>query len=162
MTSRPHPEQTDRREAMTAMAVGGAGIAAAVTMLIGDAAAQEKNAVTHPAGSQHELKTLEEQLRERGGTWHEFVKKDSLRLGLYRLAAGAEDGQKPHAEDEVYYVIRGRGKFRMGDKVSDVRVGTVLFVPAKLPHRFEDIEEELLLLVVFSSAPPHRDRDDDR
>ena len=60
MTSRPHPEQPDRREAMTAMAVG------AAMMLVGDAAAQEKNAVTHPAGSQHELKTLEEQLRERG------------------------------------------------------------------------------------------------
>jgi mannose-6-phosphate isomerase-like protein (cupin superfamily) len=82
----------------------------------------------------------------------EFLRVASLSAGVYVLPAGATDGQSPHGEDEVYYVVQGRGRFRQGDADRPVAPGDVLFVPAREAHHFHTIEEELVLLVLF--APP--------
>ena len=84
--------------------------------------------------------------------YHEFLRVPTLSCGLYVLAAAATDKQSPHKEDEIYYVVRGRGKIRIGDQETPVNQGSVIFVEAKAEHRFFDIEEELVLLVFF--APP--------
>lgn len=93
--------------------------------------------------------------RHAGG-YSEFLRVPTMSVGTYVLAAGATDRQTPHTEDEVYYVVRGRGRFQNGDGDHPVGPGDVLFVPARRPHRFHSIAEELLLLVVFAPAeqPP--------
>ena len=35
-----------------------------------------------------------------------------MSVGMYMLDVGATDHQKPHSEDEVYYVASGRAKMR--------------------------------------------------
>jgi quercetin dioxygenase-like cupin family protein len=98
---------------------------------------------------------LAELLLERAGTgrpYHEFIRTHDLSVGLYVLAAGATDSQQPHTEDEVYYVISGRGIVRVGGEERAVRAGSVIFVGADVEHRFHDIEEELTLLVIFGPA----------
>lgn len=75
-----------------------------------------------------------------------------MSAGLYALAVGATDTQRPHHEDEIYYVIRGRGRFRAGDQNTDVSPGSVLFVAAEVEHNFYDIAEELAVLVFFAPA----------
>lgn len=87
-----------------------------------------------------------------GGLYHEFIRSHDLSVGLYVLAAGATDPQGPHTEDEVYYVVSGRGRILVGDADREVRPGSVVFVPADVVHRFHDIEEELVLLVAFGPA----------
>jgi mannose-6-phosphate isomerase-like protein (cupin superfamily) len=82
----------------------------------------------------------------------EFLRMPSMSAGVYVLPAGSADLQSPHREDEIYYVTQGRARFQQGEDVRPVAPGDVLFVPAGQPHRFVDIEEELVLLVVF--APP--------
>jgi len=77
-----------------------------------------------------------------GEPWLEFVRSASLSTGLYVLQSGETDLQTPHDED--------------GDAV-DVAAGTVLFVPAHEPHRFEDVHGPLRLVVVF--APPESSAD---
>ena len=52
----------------------------------------------------------------------------------------------------MYYVIRGRGRFRAGDEEAEVSAGSVLFVAAEIEHRFDDITEELAVLVFFAPA----------
>lgn len=95
--------------------------------------------------------------REAKGTpYHEFVSVPDLSGGLYVLEAGALDRQAPHTEDELYVVMSGRGRITVGDEVSDVRAGTVVFVPAGVGHRFHDIEERLMLLVAFGPAEHSR------
>ena len=42
-----------------------------------------------------------------GRPYLEFVRTESMSIGLYVLPAGATDGQKPHTEDEVYVVLSG-------------------------------------------------------
>jgi mannose-6-phosphate isomerase-like protein (cupin superfamily) len=82
----------------------------------------------------------------------EFLRVPAMSAGLYRLAAGAMDLQNPHLEDEMYYVVRGRAKLQLGGEEHVVQPGSTIFVEARLEHRFFDIEEELLLLVIFAPA----------
>ena len=88
----------------------------------------------------------------QGRPYLEFLRVASLSAGLYVLPAGGVDPQSPHAEDEVYVVLRGRARVTVGGEVDEVRPGDTVYVPAGVPHRFHDIAEELHLLVVF--APP--------
>jgi len=82
------------------------------------------------------------------------LRSELLSVGLYIVPAGGPDDQSPHAEDEVYYAVRGRAKIRVGDEDHPVQPGTVLFVPARAVHYFHDISEELILVVFW--APPER------
>ena len=95
---------------------------------------------------------VEEQRAESGKLYREFMRVPAMSVGLYVLAAGATDRQKPHREDEVYYVLRGRARFKAGSEDRDVSAGSVIFVAAEVGHRFYDITEELAVLVVFSPA----------
>ncbi len=91
--------------------------------------------------------------RSRSGkAYLEFLRKTALSAGLYVLPAGAIDHQKPHAEDEIYYVLAGRGRFQANGQDTVVAAGDLLYVPAREPHRFHAIEEELQLLVFFAPA----------
>jgi mannose-6-phosphate isomerase-like protein (cupin superfamily) len=82
----------------------------------------------------------------------EFLRKESLSLGVYSLRVGDEDRQQPHGEDEIYYVISGRAKVRIADEERGVSLGDTIFVAKSVEHKFFDIEEDLMLLVIF--APP--------
>jgi mannose-6-phosphate isomerase-like protein (cupin superfamily) len=99
---------------------------------------------------------LEAARRAADRRYLEFLRVPDLSAGLYVLEAGAADPQSPHAEDEVYVVMRGRGRFRGGDASREVGPGSVLFVPAHLDHRFLDIRERLEVLVFFGPAEGSR------
>jgi mannose-6-phosphate isomerase-like protein (cupin superfamily) len=84
--------------------------------------------------------------------YHEFLRRESLSVGLYRLPAGVVDPQEPHTEDEVYYVVSGRATIEVADESTAVEAGDVVFVERGVDHRFVDIEEELVVLVLFAPA----------
>jgi mannose-6-phosphate isomerase-like protein (cupin superfamily) len=88
-----------------------------------------------------------------GQAFLEFLHVPSMSVEVYVLPAGGVDRQKPHAEDEIYYAVRGRAVFRAEDEDRPVGPGTVLYVRAGIEHRFHSITEELTLLVFF--APAH-------
>jgi quercetin dioxygenase-like cupin family protein len=91
--------------------------------------------------------------RERGGrTWLEFLRVPALSVGVYHLKGGQADPQRPHAEDEVYHVLAGRGHFLAGRERRAVGPGTLLFVGRSVEHRFVDITEDLTVLVFFAPA----------
>ena len=99
--------------------------------------------------------TLDEALRRHaatGGPWAELLRVPDLSVGLYVLGPGDVDGQQPHTEDEVYVVLAGRSRFTAGTETRDVRPGDLIYVPAEVPHRFHDIDEELRIVVVFGPA----------
>ena len=86
----------------------------------------------------------------------EFLRVPSLSVGLYVLSAGAFDPQQPHTEDEVYHVVSGKGRIRVGAEDCAVEAGTVVFVEAGMDHRFYAIEEDLAVLVFFAPAENSR------
>lgn len=87
-----------------------------------------------------------------GRLYHEFIRTHDLSVGVYVLPAGGTDPQSPHTEDEIYHVVAGRARVSIGDEDRPVSAGSIVFVPADTAHRFHDIEEELVLLVVFGPA----------
>lgn len=98
------------------------------------------------------LPSVDQQLAGSGKLYQEFLRVPSMSAGLYVLPAGATDPQRPHHEDEVYYVVRGRARFKVADEDQEVLAGSVLFVAAEVEHRFYDIAEELAVLVFFAPA----------
>lgn len=73
-------------------------------------------------------------------------------MGLYCLRAGGTDTQQPHTEDEIYYVIAGQAKFQLENETQTVTAGSILYVAARQPHKFYEITEDLMILVVFAPA----------
>ena len=55
----------------------------------------------------------------------------------------------PHAQDEVYVVIRGRGMFFHDGKREPFEPGDLLFAAAGVEHRFEDFTDDLAVWIVF-------------
>ena len=84
--------------------------------------------------------------------YREFLRVPAMSAGLYVLPAGAGDPQRPHHEDEMYYVVRGRARFRAGDQETEISEGSVLFVAKNVEHKFFGIMEELAVLVFFAPA----------
>ena len=73
-------------------------------------------------------------------------------MGLYVLPAGGADPQSPHTEDEVYYVVSGKAKIKVGEEDRSVQAGSIVYVARNVGHRFYSIEEELKVLVFFAPA----------
>ena len=89
--------------------------------------------------------------------YHELFCAQTLSLGLAVWPAGTSDEQRPHAEDEVYYVVEGRGHIRVADEEQSVGAGSVIFVAANVEHQFFEIEDTLKVVVFW--APPHHSRE---
>jgi mannose-6-phosphate isomerase-like protein (cupin superfamily) len=99
-----------------------------------------------------DLKDLLKEHAESGERSLRFMFRDALSMSLYILPAGAEDQQKPHTEDEAYYVLGGKATWEVGDESRPVEEGSIIYVDRLIPHKFRDVTEDLKLLVFF--APP--------
>ena len=62
------------------------------------------------------LPEIDQQRAQSGKLYREFLRVPAMSAGLYVLPAGATDPQKPHHEDEMYYVVRGRARFEPARK----------------------------------------------
>jgi mannose-6-phosphate isomerase-like protein (cupin superfamily) len=95
---------------------------------------------------------ISRQLAQSGKLYREFLRVGAMSAGLYVLPVGGTDPQRPHHEDEMYYVIRGRARFRADKEDKEVSADSLLFVAAEVEHRFYDVVEELMVLVFFAPA----------
>ena len=95
---------------------------------------------------------LSDQREKLGKRYLEFLRVPAMSAGVYVLPAGNVDPQNPHNEDELYYVVSGRARMRAGSDDREVGPGNLIFVAAKVEHRFYDIVEPLTVLVFFAPA----------
>jgi mannose-6-phosphate isomerase-like protein (cupin superfamily) len=70
-------------------------------------------------------------------------------LSVELFAPRDVDTQQPHDRDEVYVVVRGAGFFVNGPVRHPFGPGDVLFVPARVVHRFEEFTDDLAVWVFF-------------
>src|SRR5688572_25757102 len=84
--------------------------------------------------------------------WVEHLRVPDLSVGTYCIPKGGRDDQSPHTEDEIYVVTKGRARIVTPDRTAEVGPGSVIFVPAGEEHRFDEVTEDLALLVVFGPA----------
>jgi mannose-6-phosphate isomerase-like protein (cupin superfamily) len=94
-----------------------------------------------------DIQGARERLGASGG--YEIVHESpGLEIGVYVLVAPEPDRQQPHEDDEVYYVLEGRGTLDVEGETVELQEGHAVFVPAHADHRFSAYEL-LSLLVVF-------------
>ena len=95
-----------------------------------------------------EIERARRELDEKGG-YAIVHESPGLELGVYVLVAPEPDHQQPHADDEVYVVLDGRGTLEVEGESFDVQPGSAVFVPAGAEHRFVGYEG-LSVLVIFA------------
>lgn len=78
----------------------------------------------------------------------------ALSIGLFAVPPGHRDIQQPHRQDEVDLVVAGAAVLDVDGTLTPVDAGSVAYVPAHLPHHFQDVTDDLRVVVVFS---PHYD-----
>jgi len=67
-----------------------------------------------------------------------------------RFTPGPRRGpQVAHDRDELYIVAAGSGRFRVGDEVTAVGTGDLLFAAAHVAHGFEDFSDDFAVWIIF-------------
>lgn len=61
--------------------------------------------------------------------------------------------QTPHVQDEIYFIVRGRGVLFHDGTRDPFKSGDLLFVAAGIEHQMEDISEDLAMWRVFYGPP---------
>lgn len=79
--------------------------------------------------------------------FHVGLARGSMTVELYR-PRGA-DLQTPHSRDELYIIRSGRALFVRDGQQEEVAAGDTIFVPAQMPHRFEQFSADFDCWVVF-------------
>ena len=87
-----------------------------------------------------------------GTTHREVLETEDVTVELGRYPSGEAAPKNPHTEDEIYYIVSGSGKLRVGDETHTIDAGDVVHVERGLEHDFFDIDEEIVALIVFTSA----------
>ena len=95
------------------------------------------------------IRDAQRRLAESGGGYEIVHRSPGLELGVYVLVAPAGDSQQPHADDELYLGLEGRGTLEVEGEILPISQGTALFVPAGAEHHFTGYES-LSLLVIFT------------
>ena len=77
----------------------------------------------------------------------EALRHGTMSVEIY--APRGNDPQFPHEQDELYFVHAGTANFVLLEETTTVGPGTVLFVPARCAHHFENMSSEFAAWVVF-------------
>ena len=96
-----------------------------------------------------DIEATRRRLEESGGGYEVVHTSPGLELGVYVLVAPEPDRQQPHADDELYVGLEGRGTLEVEGEILPISQGTALFVPAGAEHRFTGYES-LSVLVIFT------------
>jgi len=84
-----------------------------------------------------------------GERYASAIEYGTLTVEIY--APRGRDPQTPHTRDEVYFVMSGSGWFVNGAERHPFEPGDAMFVPANVPHRFEEFTDDLAVWAVFCS-----------
>ena len=80
---------------------------------------------------------------------------EKLMIGLNCLEPGQVQPIHDHADqDKFYYVIEGKGHFTIGEEVTEVSPGSVVWAQAGIPHGVENRGSERLTILMGIAPPP--------
>ena len=95
---------------------------------------------------------------EQAGPWRGVVEGLALGGQVTILAYGTEEvGVGPrlhvHPYDETFIVIAGRARFTVGETTLEASAGEVVFGPAGVPHKFENLGPGRLQTIDVHHSP---------
>jgi mannose-6-phosphate isomerase-like protein (cupin superfamily) len=82
---------------------------------------------------------------------HAITGRDNvIQINHGTVKAGASLEGAIHDEDEIYYILSGRGKIKLDDNIFDVYKDQVIFIPKGCFHAlYNDENDEDMLLLTF-------------
>ena len=71
-------------------------------------------------------------------------------VSLARLKSGLNYEEHEHEDhEEVYYIIKGTGKIKMGNEEGRFRDGDIIYIPGKTKHSIINDGEEVVEFLAF-------------
>ena len=88
---------------------------------------------------------LDEVITEREGV---------IQMNHGTVSPHAALGGEAHEKDEIYYILSGHGKLKLGEDIIDVKPDMVVFIPGGCFHALDNSEsdEELKILTFWKDA----------
>ncbi len=108
----------------------------------------------------HIIKEQEIQaLKLPGRDWKKLISPEvsgckNMIMGLVIFPPGSDPGQHQHEiEEEIVYVVSGRGETKIGDEVFPLEPGMAVFTEPGVPHGVKTLGDEPLVLISVFSPP---------
>jgi mannose-6-phosphate isomerase-like protein (cupin superfamily) len=98
-----------------------------------------------------DVEVVRRRLEAGNGGYEVLHTSPGLEVGVYVLVAPEPDRQQAHEDDELYFVLDGRGVLTVEGEPIPVEQGKAAFVQAGADHRFTGYEG-LSVLVVFARS----------
>ena len=87
------------------------------------------------------------------------VGSKDMDLGILSLEQDCETKPNVHPiSEELFYILKGKGKIIVEDEEEDVAVGMGIYIPHNVSHVFVNTGEEPLVFLLMH-APPERKED---
>jgi uncharacterized protein YjlB len=86
-------------------------------------------------------------LQKEGTLFSQLFAHGTLQVEIYKPQK--VDLQQPHSRDELYVIATGTSHFAAGEQQCEVEAGDVLFVPARMEHRFTHFSDDFSTWVFF-------------
>lgn len=81
-------------------------------------------------------------------------RSNRLLVGLTCFEPGQDQRVHAHAgADKFYFVVSGKARFVIGDRVTEARSGDLILAPQGVPHGVETALERTVVLVAMAPAP---------
>ena len=90
-------------------------------------------------------------IEDAGKIFQELFRSENISLAYVTI----KDRSKPHKHlktEEVCYIIKGKGKIKIGDEIFDMKPDNIIPIPKNTYHNIESIEIPVELIVV--NNPP--------
>ncbi len=100
-----------------------------------------------------------------GALIYELFRKSGLKIKNISIATGFLKPRQlaiPHfhkVSEEIYYVLLGKGRVRVGNKKEEIRQGDAVYIPIKAIHALENTSKTKPLKVLAISSPPYLEKD---
>ncbi len=100
-----------------------------------------------------------------GALIFELFRNTGLTITNMSIASGyLKSKQKalPHfhkVSEEIYYVVSGSGKVRVGDITERIKKGDAVYIPIEVIHALENTKCNKIMKVLAISSPPYQDSD---
>ena len=94
-----------------------------------------------------------------GRKWKKLIDPEksgckNMILGVVTFPPGSDPGAHSHAnEEEIIYVISGKGETKVGDKIYPLEPGVAVFTEPGVPHGVKTLGDEPLILISVFSPP---------
>ena len=104
-------------------------------------------------GPLYEHKGLNETLRVLFDQQTNGVKQMSIWETAFPPGTSIPLHKHPHPVEEFLYVLQGRAMETVGDEKREIGPGSAVFIPPEVEHKFDNLGDEMLILLVVVSPP---------